>query len=173
MTDGLFEELDAGRAGGDVGRGPQCLSDGRGAPNWRARCTASSAVATARSGASCFSARARWSCQGTRRVAHAARVQAASGRFELGGGFLGEAAGEQQFAVHGLDVGEGDGGREGRAERVVLADLGGLGDATAGEQDLDDDADGVPVDGVRAPTRSASLRPARAKSSASASRPRR
>lgn len=30
---------------------------------------------------------------------------------------------------------------------MVLADLGGLGDTAAGEQDLDDDTDGVPVDG--------------------------
>ena len=60
---------------------------------------------------------------------------------------LGQPAGQQQFSVHGLCVGEDHGGREGRGEGVVLCGPRRLGQPAAGEQRLDEDADRVPVGG--------------------------
>jgi hypothetical protein len=119
-----------------------------GVPNWRARATASCAVATARSGVSWLSARARWSCQGHQaglRMPRGSRRRPAEASSAAAS--LVEAAGQQQFAVHGLGVREDDGGREGLREGVVLGESGGLRDPAAGQQDLDEDADAVPVDG--------------------------
>lgn len=125
MGHGLLQQFRPGRARRDLGGQPQRLSHGR----------RGAELAGPRDGFEGGGDRAVGGVQGLGagqvelpgapgRVAHAAGFQAAARGGQLGGRLLGEAAGQEQFAVHGLGVGEDDGGREGRPEAVVMRRCG-------------------------------------------------